>query len=86
MLDLAVTNTNGISRELWGMVNVSKECSQLNALFEMVLVSPAISAPVDRVQYQWATYAASPCANDRSVIIGACLSDLQQESPVYRLW
>ena len=47
--DLAVTNTNSTSQELWDMVYASKKFSQLNVLFEKVFAPPATSAPVERV-------------------------------------
>ena len=47
--DLAVTNANLSSQELWNMVHASQKYSQLNVLFEKVFSSPAHSAPVERV-------------------------------------
>ena len=47
--DLAVTNANLSSQELWNMVHASQKYSQLNVLFEKVFSSPATSAPVERV-------------------------------------
>ena len=47
--DLAVTNANLSSQELWNMVHASQKYSQLNVLFEKVLSSPSTSAPVERV-------------------------------------
>ena len=47
--DLAVTDADLSSQELWNMVHASQKYSQLNALFEKVLSSPSASAPVERV-------------------------------------
>ena len=47
MSDLAVTNANLSSQELWNMVHASQKYSQLNVFFEKVLSSPSTSAPVD---------------------------------------
>ena len=47
--DLAVTNANLSSQELWNMVHASQKYSQLNELFEKVLSSPSTSVPVERL-------------------------------------
>ena len=61
--DLAVTNANLSSQELWNMVHASQKYSQLNVLFEKIFSSSATCRAC--VQQQRTAYTGSLRANDK---------------------